>query len=368
MSARLRSFLERAGLMKPEIDILVFLMDGRTRTVEEIAKNVETVPAPKVYTHVNRLVDQELVQLINDRPKKLKVTSYENLLDKIEKKQLKELQKRDEQVRQEIEQLKQEGFRKVKTEIILEPEPEPFHRRLIEIVKELKAGDEVLAYTPTSLIWSVPENEAKRREQVGSFREVFKKKILKDNVRARYISSLRTFKTRVEIGESSPTEQLVRLKILRENFEKLPITIVDIELPHVTQSFTLAVYGQKYVGIGTKAFTRELNRGVILIGPEIASFFKDLMESVYEVQKERNLVAYFGRMKKENPQKLQSLLRDRIGREMRVDELPYDEYTRLIKEYLKTIDPKTADGYLREYILLRIAEVEKEIKNIEVKK
>jgi len=328
-----------AGLTRKETEVLYYLLVNRCeKTVKEISQDLN-ISLSKCYEFIKSLFGKGLIDLIDDRPMAARVKPIEEVI-----RRLVEFKKAEyDAVRREADELKKSIIGvNPSIEIITEIDAERLHRRLLDVLKNLKPESTIITYTPKSIIWSVPDNMI-TDPNVKAYKRLLWSKTTKESIEHKWIISLDHFIKRLELGYVTRDETLNRLIYFRDMLRKLPLNVkfVDIPLRNTVISFSITVYGNDVVSIALKAGSRKFNRGIIIRSNEFAGFFKDLLEYTFEKATMENLISYFSMVGLNKNNNVTSKF-----------------------EEIQVMDKKTKDKYLRECILYRIESIIDKIKRI----
>jgi len=298
--------LEKAGLSLPEQRILVqFLqmkLDGvkEALTASDIAqKDTLRIHKEKVYTHLKRLSELNLIESVGSgRPSKYRAKgSVRDVIDRLESTALEQISeeiKKIESVKNGLTLLTQQVKREISDSV---PEIEmdfygvnmgapEIHERASFFVERLKPNEEILAITPSALVFSVPEQELMELPLAKRFRDLLAKRLVEEEIHARYICYLDWYLTK------SSEHRLRRLQTLLGYVKKLPnLELVDAS-PHreyISASPTLTIFGSQAVMVGLKGRSGRLEKGVVFTGKDVVNFFKDLFFITYNFLKRENL-------------------------------------------------------------------------------
>jgi|GEM_PF-5381025 len=287
----------RAGLSLPEARVLMHLLEdkmaGRTETAtaDELASGrIPGIHREKVYTYLRRLSAKQLVELTEGtRPARYRVKgSLKDVVDRLqdlieqsvqdERRKLEDDAIATKTVIEEVRKQVSDDGAQVEMDFYgVNMGPEQIHEKAIHFVSKMVSGDEMLACTPTALIWSVPEEELKSSPSAMRFRDTLAQKLLDDSIHARYLCYLDWYSTK-------PLQhRLRRLSTLKENMRKYQnLEIVDISpYVYISASPTLTIYGSEAVLVGLKGPSRKLEKAVVFTGKDVVNFFRDVFYTVY---------------------------------------------------------------------------------------
>jgi DNA-binding PadR family transcriptional regulator len=233
-------------------------------------------------------------------------------------------------------------------EIFWRPE-KTIHAHFTDFLETMVEGDEVLAITPTAIVWSVPKDEIEKDQYLKEFKNVFAEKLRKKAIKARYICFLDRFK------EKSKSEVLQRLNTLEDNLQHLPnLTLADASrnLRDITGSPTLTIFGCKSVVVGLKGpITGRIEKALVFTDPIVVNFYRDLFNTVFRAVMDDNLLEYF------DSKKVKSLLRKKLH--SKVNSMSEKERRFLLVELLNRLTEDEKERHLKDYILYKIKKIKK---------
>lgn len=303
--ARVMRLAQTAGLSLPEQRILGFFLEKKSNGVREVftaydvaEKKSLRIHKEKVYTHLKKLLQLNLLEFAGSgRPSKYRLKgSVTDVIGRLELLSLElmnseieriEIQKDD--LRLLSEQAKKElsvGLREIEMDFYGVNMGADIHDRYFVFLEKLKPDEEVLAITPSALIWSVPEKELVEQPSVRKFRDLLAKRLIEGKFHARYVCFLDWFLTK------SPGHRLDRLNTLLENvkkFKSLELIDASSHKHYISASPTLTIFGSEAVIVGLKGRSGKLEKGVVFTGKDVVNFFRDLFWTIYDLVKTENL-------------------------------------------------------------------------------